>query len=67
MNRKFNYISHPGAINQMTNGPVNAYLISEPIQNLNKMAEKTLIIITNNPISTYSSYKTNLIPGHRLQ
>ena len=29
-------------INQKTNGPVNAHLISEPIQNLDKMAEKTL-------------------------
>ena len=52
---------------QRTNGPVNGHLISENIQNVDKMAEKTLTLITNNPKSTYSIYNTNLIPGHRLQ
>ena len=53
--------------NQRTNGPVNAHLISELIQNLDKMAEKTLTLITNNPKSTYPIYNINLIPGHRMQ
>ena len=35
--------------NQRTNGPVNAHLISGPIQNLDKMAEKTLTFVTYNP------------------
>ena len=42
------------SLNQRTNGPVNAHLISGPIQNLDKMAEKTLTLITNNPHLTHS-------------
>ena len=53
--------------NQRTNGPVNAHLISEPIQNLNKMSEKTLTLITNNSQLTHSVYNIYLIPGHRMQ
>ena len=53
--------------NQRTNGPVNAHLISGPIQKLDKMAEKTLTFITYNPQLTHSVYNINLIPGHRMQ
>ena len=49
--------------NRRTNGPVNAHLISGLLQNLDKMAEKTLTLITNN----LSVYNINLIPVHRLQ
>ena len=52
--------------NQRTNGHVNAHLISEPIQSLDKMAEKTLNLITNNSQLTHSVYNINLILGHRL-
>ena len=53
--------------NQRINGPVNAHLISGLIQNLDKMAEKTLTRITNNPQLTHSVYNINLISGHRMQ
>ena len=53
--------------NQWTNGPVNAQLISGPIQNLDEMAKKTLTLITNNPQLTHSVYNINLIPGHRME
>ena len=58
-----------GKFNQRTNGPVNAHLISEPIQNLDKIAEKNLTLITrtNHPQLTHSGYNINLIPGHRMQ
>ena len=52
---------------QRTNGPVKANLISWPIQNLDKMDEKTLTLINNNSQSTHSVYNINLIPGHRMQ
>ena len=56
------------SFNQRSNGHVNAHLISEPIQNLDKIAEKTLTLIrTNNPQLTHSFYNINLIPGHRMQ
>ena len=60
-------------LNQRTNGPVNAQLISGPsirkknIQDLDKMAEQTLTLITNNPQLTRSVYNINRIPGHRMQ
>ena len=54
------------SLNQRTNGPVNAHLISGPIQNLDKMTEKTLTLITNNPQLTHSVYNINLILGHRM-
>ena len=53
--------------NQRTNGPVNAHLKPEPIQNLDKMAEKTLTLINTNPLLTHSVHNINLIPGHRMQ
>ena len=45
----------------------NAHRISGPKQHLDKMAEKTLTLITNNPQLTHSVYNINLIPGHRMQ
>ena len=53
-------------LNQRTNDPVNANLISGPristhIQILNKMAEQTLTLITHNPSFTHSVYYINQI------
>ena len=61
----FIYLIEKG--NQRINGPVNAHLISEPIQNQDIVAEKTLTLITNNHQSNYSVYKIYLIPGNKMQ
>ena len=59
------YVAPCDSVKQRTNGPVNAHLISGHIQNLDKMAEKTLTLITNNSQLTHCSvYNINLIPGH---
>ena len=65
--------SSPAIVNQRTNGPVNALLISRPListQHTNtqiKLAGQTLTLITHNPSFTHSVYYINQIPGHRMQ
>ena len=57
----------------MTNGPVNAHLISghyykhKTYKTWIKMAEQTSALITDNSLFTYSVYYINQTPGHRMQ